>query len=405
MTTHASFLTRGQEVRRNLFKTRTLLISCPPVLIFLLALVLGTAPAEAQVTAPERPLDQARDRPFGTLREQAAMQQAWLKTAARHVPAGADAQARHRHVGRPDARVQRGPGVLRARRRRKRSRRGAARSTCSSTSAPRQASLACRSVRRAHRARRHVAGRRLRGAALDAERPPADVGRGPAGRAVGRRAVAGAEDRDRGAQAARDRHQPLDRVRVLRRPVERRAQRHVGGARRRRGRRSSRTPNGCRSNCIASRLPEEEAFYPPHAGARLVDDADDVLERVDHAGQDADERPGVVVAAARERPGARHVVPAERRGAAARARPRTQIGDDPIIERGDVLHCDVGITVARLNTDTQHNAYVLRPGETDAPDGTPPRARQRQRAPGHRHGRDPARANGQRDPARVAARG
>src|SRR5688572_6736587 len=45
------------------------------------------------------------------------------------------------------------------------------------------------------------------------------------------------------------------------------------------------------------------------------------------------------------------------------------LGDDPIIERGDVLHCDVGITVARLNTDTQHNAYVLKPGETDAPAG------------------------------------
>jgi len=46
-----------------------------------------------------------------------------------------------------------------------------------------------------------------------------------------------------------------------------------------------------------------------------------------------------------------------------------QIGDDPVIERGDVLHCDVGITAARLNTDTQHNAYVLLPGETDAPEG------------------------------------
>src|SRR5687768_17956685 len=34
-----------------------------------------------------------------------------------------------------------------------------------------------------------------------------------------------------------------------------------------------------------------------------------------------------------------------------------------------VLHCDVGITVARLNTDTQHNAYVLKEGETDAPAG------------------------------------
>jgi Xaa-Pro aminopeptidase len=46
-----------------------------------------------------------------------------------------------------------------------------------------------------------------------------------------------------------------------------------------------------------------------------------------------------------------------------------QIGADPVIEPGDVLHCDVGITVARLNTDTQHNAYVLRPDETDAPPG------------------------------------
>lgn len=45
------------------------------------------------------------------------------------------------------------------------------------------------------------------------------------------------------------------------------------------------------------------------------------------------------------------------------------LGADPVIERGDVLHCDVGITVARLNTDTQHNAYVLREGETDAPAG------------------------------------
>jgi len=44
-------------------------------------------------------------------------------------------------------------------------------------------------------------------------------------------------------------------------------------------------------------------------------------------------------------------------------------GADPVIQRGDVLHCDVGITVARLNTDTQHNAYVLKVGETDAPAG------------------------------------
>ena len=46
-----------------------------------------------------------------------------------------------------------------------------------------------------------------------------------------------------------------------------------------------------------------------------------------------------------------------------------QLGDDPVIQRGDVLHCDVGITAMRLNTDTQHMAYVLLPGETDAPAG------------------------------------
>jgi hypothetical protein len=46
-----------------------------------------------------------------------------------------------------------------------------------------------------------------------------------------------------------------------------------------------------------------------------------------------------------------------------------QLGEDPVILPGDVLHCDVGITVARLNTDTQHDAYVLLPGETDAPAG------------------------------------
>jgi Xaa-Pro aminopeptidase len=45
------------------------------------------------------------------------------------------------------------------------------------------------------------------------------------------------------------------------------------------------------------------------------------------------------------------------------------LGADPVIMPGDVLHCDVGITVARLNTDTQHNGYVLKPGETDAPAG------------------------------------
>ena len=42
--------------------------------------------------------------------------------------------------------------------------------------------------------------------------------------------------------------------------------------------------------------------------------------------------------------------------------------DDPVvIERGDVLHVDFGITAMRLNTDTQHMGYVLKPGETAPP--------------------------------------
>jgi Xaa-Pro aminopeptidase len=40
-----------------------------------------------------------------------------------------------------------------------------------------------------------------------------------------------------------------------------------------------------------------------------------------------------------------------------------------IILRGDLLHCDIGITYLRLNSDTQEHAYVLREGEKDAPQG------------------------------------
>ena len=57
-------------------------------------------------------------------------------------------------------------------------------------------------------------------------------------------------------------------------------------------------------------------------------------------------------------------VDVQRRGMTAE-----QLGADPVIQRGDVLHCDVGITALRLNTDTQHMAYVLNEGETRVPAG------------------------------------
>ncbi|MGB0777554.1 MAG: M24 family metallopeptidase [Flavobacteriaceae bacterium] len=42
--------------------------------------------------------------------------------------------------------------------------------------------------------------------------------------------------------------------------------------------------------------------------------------------------------------------------------------NDQIILPGDLLHCDFGITYLRLNTDCQELAYVLKPGEEQAPD-------------------------------------
>ena len=51
---------------------------------------------------------------------------------------------------------------------------------------------------------------------------------------------------------------------------------------------------------------------------------------------------------------------------------RTGILDEAqnvVIQRGDVLHTDFGISAMGLNTDTQHMGYVLRAGETEVPEG------------------------------------
>ena len=119
---------------------------------------------------------------------------------------------------------------------------------------------------------------------------------------------------------------------------------------------------------IASRLPEEEVFFQRMQelvwsltqtmfSSRVITvgktRTSDLVwwwrQRVNDLGLDTWFQPSVDV---------------QRKGVTA-----AQLGDDPVIEPGDLLHCDVGITVARLNTDTQHLAYVLRPGESDAPAG------------------------------------
>jgi hypothetical protein len=43
--------------------------------------------------------------------------------------------------------------------------------------------------------------------------------------------------------------------------------------------------------------------------------------------------------------------------------------DENVILPGDLLHVDFGITYLGLNTDTQQHAYVLKPGEENAPQG------------------------------------
>ncbi|UCD59865.1 MAG: aminopeptidase P family protein [Flavobacteriaceae bacterium] len=42
--------------------------------------------------------------------------------------------------------------------------------------------------------------------------------------------------------------------------------------------------------------------------------------------------------------------------------------DQMVILPGDLVHCDFGITYLRLNTDCQELAYVLKPGEKEAPE-------------------------------------
>ena len=129
-----------------------------------------------------------------------------------------------------------------------------------------------------------------------------------------------------------------------------------------------RNAEGLPLELIAARLPEEEAFFKRMQelvwsmtqtmfSSRVITPGktrtSDLVwwwrQRVNDLGLQTWFQPSISV---------------QRKGAS-----EAQLGEDPVIEPGDLLHCDVGITVARLNTDTQHNAYVLRSGETEPPAG------------------------------------
>lgn len=126
--------------------------------------------------------------------------------------------------------------------------------------------------------------------------------------------------------------------------------------------------DGLALDLIATRLPEETAFYRrmQEVAWGIIDIAfssavitpgvthtDDVVwwmrQRVNDLGLGTWFHPSVEV---------------QRSGATD-----AQLGTNPVIQRGDVLHCDFGITALRLNTDTQHMGYVLREGETAPPAG------------------------------------
>jgi hypothetical protein len=129
-----------------------------------------------------------------------------------------------------------------------------------------------------------------------------------------------------------------------------------------------RSHDGLALDLIAARLPEEAQFYKrmQEVAWSIIDSAfssavikpgvtrtDDVVwwmrQKVNDLGLGSWFQPSVEV---------------QRRGVA-----EAELGGNPVIERGDVLHCDFGIVALRLNTDTQHMGYVLRDGETGAPAG------------------------------------
>ena len=126
--------------------------------------------------------------------------------------------------------------------------------------------------------------------------------------------------------------------------------------------------DGLALDLVATRLPEEAAFYRRMQELvwAIIDTAfsnrvitpgvtrtEDVVwwmrQRVNDLGLGSWFQPSVSV---------------QRRGVTD-----SDLGTNPVIQRGDVLHCDFGIVALRLATDTQHMGYVLREGENAPPAG------------------------------------
>ncbi|HUF31351.1 MAG TPA: M24 family metallopeptidase [Gemmatimonadaceae bacterium] len=126
--------------------------------------------------------------------------------------------------------------------------------------------------------------------------------------------------------------------------------------------------DGLAVDLIATRLPEEAVFY-----RQLQEIAWEIIET---AFSSAVITPGVtrtedVVWWMRQRVNDLGLgswfqpsVEVQRHGVSA-----AELGANPFIQRGDVLHCDFGVVALGLHTDTQHMGYVLLDGETAPPPG------------------------------------
>ena len=111
------------------------------------------------------------------------------------------------------------------------------------------------------------------------------------------------------------------------------------------------------------KLPEElEAYRHAMKVAHMVISRG-VLEQGDHARQDHERGRRLVDAAARRRTWGSASGSSRRSRFSARAASR-RTAPTRVIQPGDMLHTDFGIVYLGFSTDTQHNAYVLKPGET-----------------------------------------
>ena len=150
------------------------------------------------------------------------------------------------------------------------------------------------------------------------------------------------------------------------------------------------------------KLPGGNRRLPPRDDGRAQSDPRGVLERRRQARRD--DRPTTSCGGC----GSKSRTWGWDRGSIRRSASSARAAAPParhVIQRGDLLHTDFGLVYLGFSTDTQHHAYVLKPGETDAPAGHQGRTRGRQPAAGPDDAAREARRDGQPGAQRRARSG